>query len=90
MWDIIGRWRMNKLFVLRIQPSLWLRSRTVCIAAAGVLDPLLLSPKKDIRIDMRDAELLLHLGELVVQCGLHSVVKIGNNNIWLSDGVLLC
>jgi hypothetical protein len=62
---------MNELFVLSVQPSLWLRPRTVRIAAAGALDPLLLGPKKDIRVDMINAELLLHLGELVVQCGLH-------------------
>jgi hypothetical protein len=37
-----------------------------------------------------DTELLLYIRKLIVQCGFHLVVEIGNDNVRLSDRVLLC
>jgi hypothetical protein len=36
-----------------------------------------------------DTELLLYIGKLVIKCCFHRIVKVGDNNIWLTYRVLL-
>jgi hypothetical protein len=37
-----------------------------------------------------DTELLLYIRELIIQGGLYLIVEVGNDDVRLANGVLLC
>ncbi|KAI7762679.1 hypothetical protein LZL87_014414 [Fusarium oxysporum] len=87
--------RVDQLFVRNAELSLCLRGRILPVTgvrattALPFLSPLLLRFKQDIRVNVIDAKLLLHIRKLIIEGGLHRVVEVGDNDIRLPNRVLV-